>query len=123
MPINLNELFPRYKTYTDIVSATTDSWAAVDSVSVGDITEDLVAGDCIDSFGAKYISGDDILVVMTPHTSAGDDRFVNCLRAPNVGSYVALKFDALTFDDAALPEDAEAALVAKGFVVRPFYTS
>jgi hypothetical protein len=121
--ISINDMFPRYKTYTDIVSATTDSWAAVDNTGFITIAEDLVAGDCIDSSGAKYVSGNDILVVMTEYTPAGDNKFINTLRAPNVGSYVALKFDNLTFSEDADPAEAEAALIKAGFVTRHFFTS
>ncbi|QIF53017.1 hypothetical protein FU841_14655 [Klebsiella pneumoniae] len=52
--------------------------------------------------------------------SAGSNKAVNVLRAPNVGSYVGLKIDNINVADKTA---AVAALEAKGFVCRVFYTS
>jgi hypothetical protein len=75
--------------------------------------------DAITSTGAAYTSGDDILIVVSDFVS-GSNKAVNVLRAPNVGSYVGLKIDNINAADKAA---AVAALEAKGFVCRVFYTS
>ena len=84
--INLTDLFPYRKSFTDIVSFATDSFAAVDSKTFASLPADVECGDAITSTGAAYTSGDDNVSVA---------------------------------DKAA----AVAALEAKGFVCRVFYTS
>ncbi|MCP6547869.1 hypothetical protein NL497_29270, partial [Klebsiella pneumoniae] len=76
---------------------------------------DVECGDAITSTGAAYTSGDDILIVVSDFVSAGANKAVNILRAPNVGSYIGLKIDNINVADKAA---AVAALEAKGFVCR-----
>ncbi|HID4303634.1 TPA: hypothetical protein ACXE5U_003092 [Klebsiella pneumoniae] len=118
--INLTDLFPYRKSFTDIVSFATDSFAAVDSKVFASLPADVECGDAITSTGAAYTSGDDILIVVSDFVSAGSNKAVNVLRAPNVGSYVGLKIDNINVADKTA---AVAALEAKGFVCRVFYTS
>ncbi|MEG8874393.1 hypothetical protein U4S91_12365 [Klebsiella pneumoniae] len=118
--INLTELFPIRKSFTDIVSYATDAFAAVEAHVFDDIPADIECGDVVDATGALYTSGDTAFVVVSDFVSAGDGKTVNVLRAPNVGSFVALKADNL---NAANHAAAITALEAKGFVCRPFFTS
>ena len=120
MIITLSDVFPVRKSYTDIVSAATDHFAAVDSKVFASLPADVQCGDVLDSTGALYTSGADAFVVVSDFVSAGGGKTVNVLRAPNVGSFVALKADNL---NAANHVAAITALESKGFVCRPFFTS
>lgn len=117
--IDLTELFPIRKSFTDVVSYATDSFAAVEG-RVFDLSADIQCGDVIDADGDLFASGDDAYVVVSDAVSAGDGKTVNVLRAPNVGSFVALKADNL---NAANHAAAITTLESKGFVCRPFFTS
>ncbi|HDT3540823.1 TPA: hypothetical protein QHL51_001417 [Enterobacter hormaechei subsp. steigerwaltii] len=117
--IDLTELFPIRKSFTDVVSYATDSFAAVEG-RVFDLPVDVQCGDVIGADGALYASGADALVVVSDFVSAGDGKTVNVLRAPNVSSFVALKADNL---NAANYAAAITTLESKGFVCRPFFTS
>ncbi|HDR1956650.1 TPA: hypothetical protein QCD06_003111 [Enterobacter hormaechei] len=119
MIVDLTELFPIRKSFTDVVSYATDSFAAVEG-RVFDLPADIECGDVIGADGALYTSGDDAYVVVSDAVSAGDGKTVNVLRAPNVGSFVALKADNL---NAANYAAAITTLESKGFVCRPFFTS
>jgi hypothetical protein len=119
MIIDLSEVFPVRKSYTDIVSAATDNFAAVDSKVFASLPADVQCGDVLDSTGALYTSGN-VAVVVSDFVKAGSNKPVNVLRAPNVGSYVALKSDNL---NAANHAAAISALQAQGFATREFFTS
>ncbi|WP_251843228.1 hypothetical protein, partial [Enterobacter hormaechei] len=89
MIIDLSEVFPVRKSYTDIVSAATDNFAAVDSKVFASLPADVQCGDVLDITGALYTSGNVAYVVVSDFVKAGSNKPVNVLRAPNVGSYVA----------------------------------
>ena len=112
MIVDLTELFPIRKSFTDVLSYATDSFAVVEG-RVFDLPADIECGDVIGADGALYTSGDDAFVVVSDFVSA-------VLRAPNVGSFVALKADNL---HAANHAAAITTLESKGFVCRPFFTS
>lgn len=120
MIITLSDVFPVRKSYTDIVSAATDHFAAVDSKVFASLPADVQCGDVLDSTGALYTSGNDAFVVVSEFVTAGSNKPVNVLRAPNLGSYVALKSDNL---NAANHAAAISALQAQGFATREFFTS
>ncbi|EGT5703893.1 hypothetical protein SNN84_003044 [Cronobacter sakazakii] len=120
MIIDLSEVFPVRKSYTDIVSAATDNFAAVDSKVFASLPVDVQCGDVVDASGALYASGNVAYVVVSDFVKAGSNKPVNVLRAPNVGSYVALKSDNL---NAANHAAAISALQAQGFATREFFTS
>lgn len=120
MIIKMSEVFPNYKTITDIVSYTTDAFAAVDNKVFASLPADVQCGDVVDAFGALYTSGDVAFVVVSDFVKAGRNKPVNVLRAPNVGSFVALKGDNL---NAANHAAAISALQAQGFATREFFTS
>ncbi len=120
MIIDLDTLFPQRKSLTDIVSYASDAFAAVDSKVFASLPADVQCGDVLDSTGALYASGDDAFVVVSEFITAGSNKPVNVLRAPNVGSYVALKSDNL---NAANHAAAISALQAQGFATREFFTS
>ena len=110
--INMSDLFPVRKSFTDIVSYATDEFGCVQSFTV-DLAVDVECGDLITSDGAEYVSGGDVLVVVSDAVSAGDAKTVNVLRS-NAG-LVCIKSDALN-------EAAIAALAAKGFQMAGFNT-
>ena len=120
MIIDLSEVFPVRKSYTDIVSAATDNFAAVDSKVFASLPADVQCGDVLDITGALYTSGNVAYVVVSDFVKAGSNKPVNVLRAPNVESYVALKSDNL---NAANHAAAISALQAQGFATREFFTS
>ena len=120
MIIDLDTLFPQRKSLTDVISYSTDNFAAIDSKVFASLPADVQCGDVLDSTGALYTSGDDAFVVVSQLVTAGSNKAVNVLRAPNVGSYVALKSDNL---NAANHAAAISALQAQGFATREFFTS
>ncbi|MDV5238151.1 hypothetical protein [Leclercia adecarboxylata] len=120
MIIDLDTLFPQRKSLTSIVSYTSDAFAAVDSKVFASLPADVQCGDVIGADGALYASGTDAFVVVSEFITAGTNKAVNVLRAPNVGSYVALKSDNL---HAANHAAAISALQAQGFATREFFTS
>lgn len=117
--IDLTELFPIRKSFTDVVSYATDSFAVIEG-RVFDLPADVQCGDVIGADATLYASGNDAYVVVSDFVHAGNGKTVNVLRAPNVGSFVALKADNL---NAANHAAAIATLESKGFVCRPFFTS
>ncbi|MFU0880160.1 hypothetical protein ACM26M_02800 [Kluyvera cryocrescens] len=117
--ISLNELFPHFKSYTDIVSYATDNFASTDNVVFTTLPADVQCGDVIDATGALYTSGDVALIVASRFVEAGANKPVNVLRAPNKGSFVAVKGDNLNATDHAAAVDA---LEAQGFQVNAFHT-
>ena len=120
MIIDLDTLFPQRLSLTDLVSYSTDHFASIESKIFASLPADVECGDVIGADGALYTSGADAFVVVSDFVSAGDGKTVNVLRAPNVGSFVALKADNLT---AANHAAAITTLESKGFVCRPFFTS
>lgn len=84
MIITLSDVFPVRKSYTDIVSAATDNFAAIDSKVFASLPADVQCGDVLDSTGALYTSGNDAFVVVSEFVTAGSNKPVNVLRAPNV---------------------------------------
>lgn len=120
MIIDLDTLFPQRKSLTDIVSYASDAFAAVDSKVFASLPADVQCGDVINASGALYTSGNVAYVVVSDFVKAGSNKPVNVLRAPNVGSYVALKSDNL---NAANHTAAISALQAQGFATREFFTS
>lgn len=120
MILDLNTIFPVRKSYTDIVSFATDNFAAVDSKVFASLPADVQCGDVLDSTGALYSSGNAAFVVVSDFVKTGSNKPVNVLRAPNVGSYVALKSDNLNAVNHAA---AISALQAQGFATREFFTS
>lgn len=119
MIIDLDTLFPVRKTFTDIVSYCTDPFASVENKVFASLPADVECGDLITSTGAKYVSGDDIYVVMSEFVTADSNKTVNVLRA-NAG-LVCIKADALNAEG-AVKEAAIAALAAKGFQLEGFNT-
>lgn len=65
MIIDLSEVFPVRKSYTDIVSAATDNFAAVDSKVFASLPADVQCGDVVDAPGALYTSGNAAFVAVT----------------------------------------------------------
>ncbi|EII1516189.1 hypothetical protein LGZ35_005591 [Escherichia coli] len=115
MIIDLDTLFPVRKTFTDIVSYCTDPFASVES-KFASLPADVECGDLITSTGAKYVSGDDIYVVMSEFVTAGENKPVDVLRS-NAG-LVCIKADALN----AVSEAAKTALIKKGFQLEGFHS-
>ena len=93
MIVDLTELFPIRKSFTDVVSYATDSFAAVEG-RVFDLPADIECGDVIGADGALYTSGDDAFVVVSADN----------LNAANHAAAITT-------------------LESKGFVCRPFFTS
>ncbi|ELT3574341.1 hypothetical protein WK583_003058 [Escherichia coli] len=116
MIIDLDTLFPVRKTFTDIVSYCTDPFASVENKVFASLPADVECGDLITSTGAKYVSGDDIYVVMSEFVTAGENKPVDVLRS-NAG-LVCIKADALN----AVSETAKTALIKKGFQLEGFNT-
>lgn len=100
------------------MSAATDHFAAVDSKVFASLPADVQCGDVIGESGALYTSGNVAYVVVSDFVTAGSNKPVNVLRAPNVGSYVALKSDNL---NAANHAAAISALQAQGFATRGIF--
>jgi len=119
MIIDLDTLFPQRKSLTSIVSYASDAFAAVDSKVFASLPADVQCGDVLDITGALYTSGNVAYVVVSDFVQAGSNKPGNVLRAPNVGSYVALKSDNL---NAANHAAAISALQAQGFATREFFT-
>ena len=65
MIITLSDVFPVRKSYTDLVSAATDNFAAVDSKVFASLPADVQCGDVIDASGALYTSGNVAYVVVS----------------------------------------------------------
>lgn len=64
MIVDLTELFPIRKSFTDVVSYSTDSFAVVEG-RVFDLPVDIQCGDVIGADGTLYTSGDDAFVVVS----------------------------------------------------------
>ncbi|EFN7011821.1 hypothetical protein ELD84_21795 [Escherichia coli] len=116
MIIDLDTLFPSRKTFIDLVSYCTDPFASVENKVFASLPADVECGDLITSTGAKYVSGDDIYVVMSEFVTAGENKPVDVLRS-NAG-LVCIKSDALN----AVSEAAKTALIKKGFQLEGFNT-
>ncbi len=71
MIITLSDVFPVRKSYTDLVSAATDNFAAVDSKVFASLPADVQCGDVIDASGALYTSGNVAYVVVSDFVTAG----------------------------------------------------
>ncbi|KLW33398.1 hypothetical protein SK51_02897 [Enterobacter sp. MGH85] len=69
MIVDLTELFPVRKSFTDIVSYATDSFAVVEG-RVFDLPADIQCADVIGADGALYTSGDNAFVVVSDIVSA-----------------------------------------------------
>ncbi|EJI1714317.1 hypothetical protein NC882_004282 [Escherichia coli] len=117
--LKLSDVFPHRKSITDVVSYATDPYAAVESKKFAALAQDVTCGDLIDSSGAKYVSGADVLVVVSDFVTADSNKTVNVLRA-NAG-LVCIKADALNAGG-AVKEAAIAALAAKGFQLEGFHS-
>lgn len=117
--LKLSDVFPHRKSITDVVSYATDPYAAVESKKFAVLAQDVTCGDLIDSSGAKYVSGADVLVVVSDFVTADSNKTVNVLRA-NAG-LVCIKADALNAEG-AVKEAAIAALAAKGFQLEGFHS-
>ena len=68
--LKLSDVFPHRKSITDVVSYATDPYAAVESKKFAALAQDVTCGDLIDSSGAKYVSGADVLVVVSDFVTA-----------------------------------------------------
>ncbi|WP_455425626.1 hypothetical protein [Dryocola sp. LX212] len=120
MILEITELFPVRKSFTDVVSYATDTFAAVEAKVFASLPADVECGDVLDSTGALYASGADAFVVVSDFVTAGTNKPVNVLRSPARGSLVCIKSDNL---NAADHDAAVAALAAQGFQMREFLTS
>ena len=117
--LKLSDVFPHRKSITDVVSYATDPYAAKEKKKFAALAQDVTCGDLIDSSGAKYVSGADVLVVVSDFVTADSNKTVNVLRA-NAG-LVCIKADALNAEG-AVKEAAIAALAAKGFQLEGFHS-
>lgn len=80
MIITLSDVFPVRKSYTDIVSAATDNFAAVDSKVFASLPADVQCGDVLDASGALYTSGNVAYVCVSDFVTAGSNKPVNVLQ-------------------------------------------
>ncbi|EPU0502398.1 hypothetical protein [Escherichia coli] len=117
--LKLSDVFPHRKSITDIVSYATDPYGMVESKSFAALAQDVTCGDLIDSTGAAYVSGDDVLIVVSDFVSADANKTVNVLRK-NAG-LVCIKSDALNAEG-AVKDAAITALAAKGFQLEGFHS-
>lgn len=121
--INVGDYFQTSPSFTDVCSGATDAFASVRSMKVS-VQQTTKAGDVINASGALWSRGDTEAYVAVPAQPVEvGASFINVLRAPNVGSWVALKSDNLRFADASYKEDGIAFLEAQGFETRPFYSN
>jgi len=121
--INVGDYFQTSPSFTDVVSGATDSFAAVRAMHIA-VQQTTQAGDVINASGALWSRGDEQAYVAVPAQPVEvGTAVINVLRAPNMGSWVALKSDNLRFADASYKEDGIAFLESQGFQTKPFYTS
>ncbi|ENE4802827.1 hypothetical protein ABNJ21_002410 [Klebsiella michiganensis] len=119
--LNLTELFPHRKSFTDVVSYSTDPYACVMNLQFDTLAADIECGDVVNASGTLVNTSDtDAHIVVSPFVKAGANASVNVLRAPNVGSWVSVKQDALNATDI---DTAVSLLTAKGFRFEQFHTS
>lgn len=124
MPVlTMTEYFQTSPSFTDVVSGATDAFAAVRPMHV-QVQQTTKAGDVINASGRLWSRGDEQAFVAVPAQPVEvGTAVINVLRAPSVGSWVALKSDNLRFADESFKEDGIAFLESQGFETRPFYTS
>lgn len=121
--IGISNYFQTSQSYTDIVSYSTDAYGAVAQRQFT-LAQDVQAGDVITAEGALWATGDaTAFVVVSEHVVEAGTKFINVLRAPNVGSLVCLKSDNLSFASSADKAAGIAFLADQGFQLQQFFTS
>lgn len=121
--INVSDFFQTGPTFKDVVSYATDAFGAVAQKQFT-LAQDVQAGDVITADGALWATGDTTaFVVVSEHTVEAGTKVVNVLRAPNVGSLVALKSDNLVFASTSDKDAGIAFLQSQGFQTQEFFTS
>lgn len=121
--IGISNYFQTSPSFTDVVSYSTDAFGAVAQKQFT-LAQAVQAGDVINASGALWGSGDaTAFVVVSEHVVEAGTKYINVLRAPNVGSLVCLKSDNLVFASRADKAAGIAFLQSQGFQTQEFFTS
>lgn len=121
--ISMNNVFASRPSFTDVVSHCTDAYAAVRAMPL-DVVTPLQAGDVINATGSLWTTGDEqAFVVVSEHIVPAGAQIVNVLRAPNIGSWVALRSSNLNFATDSVRAEGIAFLEAQGFQTEDFHST